>query len=138
MMIQSLTVLGGGTSGLVSAIMIKKSFPHINVTLLRSTKIGIIGVGEGSTEHWKTFLHHSGIDVPTLVRECGATFKVGIKFTNWNGDGKHYYHSLSPAYGSLDPYNEMPVTLMRAVAEQWDGPALQGEVIIRSQRIGME
>ena len=28
MMIQSLTILGGGTSGLVSAIMIKKSFPH--------------------------------------------------------------------------------------------------------------
>ena len=120
MMIQSLTILGGGTSGLVSAIMIKKSFPHIDLTLLRSSKIGIIGVGEGSTEHWLSFLKHSGIDVPTLVREAGATFKVGIKFTNWNGDGKHYYHSLTDAYGSLDAKNEMPITFMRMIAEQWD------------------
>lgn len=120
MMIQSLTILGGGTSGLVSAMIIKKSFPHINLTLLRSSKIGIIGVGEGSTEHWEHFLGHVGIDVPTLVRETGATFKVGIKFTNWNGDDKSYFHSLTDAYGSLDPSNEMPVSWMRMIAEQWD------------------
>jgi len=94
-MIQSLTVLGGGTSGLVAALTLRKSHPLLKLKLLRSSKIGIIGVGEGSTEHWARFMHHIDVDVPTIVRECGATFKIGIKFTNWQGDGKHYFHSLT-------------------------------------------
>ena len=50
-MINSLTVVGGGTSGLVSALMLKKSWPNLDVTVIESSNLGIIGVGEGSTEH---------------------------------------------------------------------------------------
>jgi|TARA_B110000444_G_C18847902_1_gene603305 tryptophan halogenase len=119
-MIQSLTVLGGGTSGLVAALTLRKSHPLLNLKLLRSSKIGIIGVGEGSTEHWARFMHHIDVDVPTIVRECGATFKIGIKFTNWQGDGKHYFHSLTEQFAALDPLNEAPVQWMRMIAEDWD------------------
>ena len=81
-MIDSLCILGGGTSGLVSALMMRQAYPNLKITMIESSQIGIIGVGEGSTEHWKKFMTHVGISLPDLVRETGATFKIGIKFTN--------------------------------------------------------
>lgn len=119
-MIDSLCIVGGGTSGCVAALMLKKAYPNLSITMIESSQIGIIGVGEGSTEHWKKFLEHVEIDVPTLFREAGATFKIGIKFTNWHGDGTHYFHSLSEQYGFINSKNGQPSTWMMMVGENWD------------------
>lgn len=119
-MIKSLGILGGGTSGLISALMMKRAWPNLPVTLIESSQVGIIGVGEGSTEHWKKFINHIGVSVPELIRETGATFKVGIKFTNWHGDGTSYFHSLSEQYGGFSEHNGLPFTWMRMVGENWD------------------
>lgn len=119
-MINSMCILGGGTSGLVAALMMKKAYPNLNITMIESSQIGIIGVGEGSTEHWKKFMNHIGVSLPELVRETGATFKIGIKFTNWQGDGTHYFHSLSEQYGGTSPDNGLPFTWLQMVAEEWD------------------
>lgn len=93
-MINKLTILGGGTSGMITALILNKWYPTMDITLIESSSIGIVGVGEGSTEHWKTFIDTVGITVKELITETGATFKSGIKFENWNGDGKSYMHSL--------------------------------------------
>ena len=61
--INSIAIVGGGTAGLVSALILKKRFPNIQIDVIRSNKIGIVGVGEGSTEHWNEFLKFLGIDV---------------------------------------------------------------------------
>ncbi len=119
-MIKNLCILGGGTSGLITALMMKKGWPNLPVTLIESSQIGIIGVGEGSTEHWKKFINHIGVTVPELVRETGATYKVGIKFTNWHGDGTAYFHSLSEQYGGFDEQSGLPFTWIRMVGEDWD------------------
>lgn len=119
-MIDSLCVLGGGTSGLVSSLMLRKAYPELKITMIESSKYGIVGVGEGSTEHWKKFMQHIGISVPELVRETGATYKIGIKFTNWQGDGKHYFHSLSEQHGTHSKHNGLPFTWLQIAAENWD------------------
>jgi len=119
-MIDSLCILGGGTSGLVSALIMRKAWPNLKITMIESSQLGIIGVGEGSTEHWKKFIDHVGIGVPDLIREAGATFKMGIKFTNWQGDGSHYFHSLSEQYGGHAKENGLPHTWIRMVGENWD------------------
>jgi tryptophan halogenase len=119
-MIESLCIVGGGTSGCVAALMVKETYPNMKVTMIESSQIGIIGVGEGSTEHWKKFIEHVNISVPELIREAGATFKVGIKFTNWHGDGTHYFHSLSEQFGQHSPKSGLPTTWMRMIGENWD------------------
>lgn len=83
--INKIAVVGGGTAGLVSALILKKSFPNIDITIIRSKDIGIIGVGEGSTEHWSDFMEFIGIDVRSVIQETDATFKSGIMFKNWGG-----------------------------------------------------
>ena len=88
----SIIVLGGGTAGLVSALMLKRNF-NIEVTIIKSNEIGIIGVGEGSTEHWIEFINYCRIDWKELIRETDATVKYGIYFTNgWSK--QNYYHNV--------------------------------------------
>ena len=95
MYINNICVLGAGTAGLISALILKESYPNVTVTLIKSDKIDIVGVGEGSTEHWRTFMEYVGIDFGELVVNAGATFKNGIFFENWNGDGNNYYHTVN-------------------------------------------
>ena len=57
---KNLLVLGGGTSGLISALIIKTKLPNLKVDIIKSDKIDIIGVGEGSTEHWLDFCNYVG------------------------------------------------------------------------------
>lgn len=119
-MINSLCILGGGTSGLVSALILRKGWPELKITIIESSKFGIVGVGEGSTEHWKNFIQHVDINVPDLIRETGATFKMGIKFTNWHGDGTHYFHSLAEQWGGLSRENGIPYTFAKLIGEDID------------------
>lgn len=97
-MVKSILILGGGTSGLVSALIIKSIYQKIDIKIIKSSDIGIIGVGEGSTEHWSRFMAVTGISLYDLIRETDATFKTGIKFVNWNGDRDYYFHSIHSAY----------------------------------------
>ena len=46
--VKSLTVVGGGTAGLISALILKNR-SNLEVNLIYSSNIGIVGVGEGST-----------------------------------------------------------------------------------------
>lgn len=95
-MLPRVCIVGSGTSGLVTAIMFKSFFPNMKITVISSSEIGIIGVGEGSTEHWRHYFQQPcNIDVNTMIARCAATHKYGIKFENWTTHTPTYYHSIS-------------------------------------------
>lgn len=85
-------VVGGGTAGLIAAIILKTKL-NVTVDVVHSKNIGIIGVGEGSTEHWKEFISFAGIDQYDLIKNCDATYKSGIMFSNWGT--KDFLHSVA-------------------------------------------
>ena len=116
-MINTLCVLGGGNAGLMAALYLKTALPALDVTLIKSKKIGTIGVGEGSTEHWSAFARAVNINMVDLIKECGATFKIGIKFENWHGDGTSYFHSLPEFLVGMDAYTGAPHSLMRMIGD---------------------
>lgn len=122
-MIKKLIVLGGGNAGLMSALYLKKSLPDLAVSVIKSKKIGTIGVGEGSTEHWTRFANAVGINIVDLVNQCGATIKIGIKFEDWHGDGTSYYHSLPEHLVTMDAYSGAATTMMRLIG---DGISTEG------------
>jgi len=90
--VKKLLVVGGGSAGLITALILKKKL-DIQIDIVHSKNIGIIGVGEGSTEHFKEFMDFIGIDQYQLIKECDATYKCGIMFENWGA--KDYLHSVT-------------------------------------------
>jgi 2-polyprenyl-6-methoxyphenol hydroxylase-like FAD-dependent oxidoreductase len=54
---QHVVILGGGTAGWMAANLLSTLLPaeSIKVTLIESSDIGIVGVGEGSTPTLKRF-----------------------------------------------------------------------------------
>ena len=90
---KKITIIGGGTSGLISALILKQRFPKKNITLIKSDKVGIIGVGEGSTEHWREFMNFCNISHKDLIKECDATVKLGVMFEDWTDEP--YFHSVT-------------------------------------------
>lgn len=98
-------VVGGGTAGLMSSMMLKTRFPKYQIDMVCSKKIGIIGVGEGSTEHWTDFAEYVGIDTQEMIKATDATFKVGILFKDWGVPD--YMHSIQDGY-NLQLGNQYP------------------------------
>ena len=96
--IKNLAIVGGGTAGLTTALILRAQYPQLPITLIESDRIGIIGVGEGSTEHWAAFMTKCNITLEDLFRNTGATFKYGINFQDWTHPGSQYVHSVSEAY----------------------------------------
>ena len=54
--LKNIVILGGGTAGWMAANLLQKKWRHlgINITVVESPDIGIIGVGEGSTFEVRT------------------------------------------------------------------------------------
>lgn len=100
-------VVGGGAAGWLTALKIKKlALPTQKVIVIESEEIGILGAGEGSTPALPHFLFEVlGISFYDFYKKCGATFKLGINFENWNGDGKRYFHSFI-----IDKHNKKLLT----------------------------
>jgi tryptophan halogenase len=116
---KSITIVGGGTAGWLTAaflarILAARSPGGIQITLIDSEDIGIIGVGEGTFPTIRNTLMAIGIDESRFMRASLATFKQGIRFTDWvhpPKDGTHsaYFHPFSaplPMPGGADmlPY----------------------------------
>tara|TARA_Y100001963_G_scaffold20926_1_gene26868 strand:- start:1415 stop:2851 length:1437 start_codon:yes stop_codon:yes gene_type:complete len=92
MKVNSIIIVGGGTAGCISALILNRRFPQCSINIIESEKIGIVGVGEGSTEQWKDFIKYCGFTDEEIIRECGATFKMGILYDKW--DDKPFMHSI--------------------------------------------
>ena len=79
--INKIVVLGGGTAGFLAAFGLKKHVPDIPVTVVRSTKMGVIGVGEGTIWSVVNFLHRFlEIDPVEFHRAANPSIKLGIHY----------------------------------------------------------
>lgn len=96
-MIQSVLVLGAGSAGLFAAITLKRKLPRLSVRLVRSSDIGVIGVGEGTTpampKHLFGFL---GLSQARFYAQAEPTWKLGIRFL-W-GPREYFDYTFTPQF----------------------------------------
>ena len=93
---KKIVIVGGGTAGWFTALLVREYYPDSHITLIESDEIGILGAGEGTTPHFNSLLREINISLTEVIREADATIKNGIRFINWNGDGIEYFHGFGP------------------------------------------
>jgi tryptophan halogenase len=80
-MFKNLLVLGSGSAGLMAALAVRRKLPAVQVRILRSPDIGIIGVGESTTPNLSVFLfEYLGIRRRRFHQLAQPTWKLGIHF----------------------------------------------------------
>jgi len=93
---RSVVILGGGTAGWMTASLLHRRWSAFGceVSLIESSEIGIVGVGEGSTPQLKAFFDDIGVSETEWMPRCNATYKAGIEFAGWSDrpGHEHYFH----------------------------------------------
>lgn len=96
--IRKITVLGGGSAGLIAALTLKTRIPALEVEVVYSQELGIIGVGEGTTpvlpRHMFEYLKLSPQE---FFDEAEPVWKLGIHFL-WGPNPGGFYYSFQNEY----------------------------------------
>jgi len=90
-MIRSILVLGGGSAGLLAALTLKRKLPVLDVEVVYSSRIGVIGVGEGTVPYVPAHLHqYLRLDEHEVFNAIQPVIKLGVRFAWGKRDSFDY------------------------------------------------
>lgn len=92
---QRLVIAGGGTAGWMAAAAFTRLLgKEVDVTLIESSEIGTVGVGEATIPTLVFFHKLLKINEQEFMAQTNATFKLGINFENWKALEHAYLHAF--------------------------------------------
>ncbi|WP_339616530.1 tryptophan halogenase family protein [uncultured Gilvimarinus sp.] len=102
--VQTYVILGGGSAGWMAAALLGRILKPTGarVILVESPHVSTVGVGEATVPSFVDFIDILGIDKKDFIAKTQATFKLGIKFTGWNGPDHHYWHPFGNVGAKID------------------------------------
>ena len=93
MEINSICIVGGGSSGWMSAALLSKKFPKKKITLVESPDIPKMGVGESTLGRFNYYLEQLELKDEDWMSKCDATYKTSIRFKNFReGKGEKFQY----------------------------------------------
>lgn len=109
--IKSILIVGGGSSGWMTAAAMVRHLPNTKITLVESPRIPTIGVGESTIGHINEFLHFLGLSDEDWMKHCNATYKTSIKFLDFRENPTEKPHVFHYPFGLFD-FTDKPHGLM--------------------------
>lgn len=100
---KKIVIIGGGTAGWLTALAVNKFWKNINLTVIESSKIGILGAGEGSTPNFGLMLNLLDIDEKEFFNKTNSTIKKGLNFKNWTLDKREPKHIFFNSTNNITP-----------------------------------
>lgn len=93
--LKRIVILGGGTAGWLSAAMLARVVrKSIEIVVVESEEIGIVGVGEATIPPLVNLFIFLGIPEAEMLSKVQGTYKLGIEFVNWGQTGERYLHAF--------------------------------------------
>ena len=98
-----IAVLGAGSAGFLAALAFQQVIPNGKVTIVRSPKIPVIGVGESTTPAMPLFLHKSlQIEPREFAKHVDPVWKLGNRFYFGDKEREYFDYSFQPAMEQAD------------------------------------
>jgi tryptophan 7-halogenase len=95
-MINSIVIVGGGTSGWLSAASIVHKIKNVKVTLIDKELTDSVGVGEATLIRFDEFLEeYCGFKREDWFLKLETAMKAGILFPEWGGSDNLVWHPFS-------------------------------------------
>ncbi len=125
-------IVGGGTAGWLAALMlqdtVKRQALNATVTVIESSRIPTIGVGEGTTAVFRQMLKYFGLDEFEFLKETEATIKFGIRHKEWRSKGRHYDGPIDDPHLVASPPSEGPQSWLDIYAVAAGNPVQQSHL----------
>jgi|SRR5262245_2090592 len=103
--IENVLIVGGGSAGWMTGAYLRKALSEkVEISLVESSNIPTVGVGEATFSTIKLFFDFLGLDEREWMPKCNATYKLAIKFVDWNAERRHFYHPFQ-RYEIIDGFN---------------------------------
>jgi len=91
--IRKVVIAGGGTAGWIAASALAYQLrDQLDITLVESSQIATVGVGEATVPPVRNFHRFMNIDEQEFLRAVAGTFKLSISFENFVRPGHRYIH----------------------------------------------
>jgi len=94
----------------MTAAYLRKALDRdVTITVVESASVGRIGVGEATFSTIRLFFEFLGLDETDWMPDCQATYKLAIKFVDWNASRQPFYH----------PFQRFEQVRGHSIAEWW-------------------
>ena len=102
--LEHIVIVGGGTAGWMAAASLSVYLKQTDtkITVIESSAIGTIGVGEATIPNIVAFNRNLGIDEIEFIKATNATFKLGIEFEQWSVNCDRFFHPFADYGTTID------------------------------------
>jgi tryptophan halogenase len=108
--VRNIVIVGGGSAGYMTALACKTRLPTVQVEVISSPDIPVIGVGESTTPAMPRFLHDDlRIDRGEFFRDVEPSWKLGLRLEFGVADVPCFYYPFDVQLNRRVPGSQVSV-----------------------------